>query len=151
MESTRIARVVASGPGAQVAAQGSGLVPVNPILRPILGGSAAGFHYQPALGDLIIVARGQGGLDTIIGTYLNPFSGATLAALQPGECALLHVTGSYVKLTALGDIAIVPAAGRNVLLGAAGAAVALVGSTVQVNTSTGAGSVTGGGSTAVKA
>jgi acetyl-CoA carboxylase carboxyltransferase component len=151
MESTRIARVVASGPGAQVAAQGSGLVPVNPILRPILGGTASGFHYQPALGDLIIVARGQGGLDIIVGAYLNPFSGDTLTALQPGESALLHPTGSYVKLTALGDIALVPAAGRSVLLGAGAGAVARSGDAVSVNTTTGLGTITGAGSPSARA
>jgi formylmethanofuran dehydrogenase subunit C len=50
--------------------------------------------------------------------------------MAAGEFVVGNKAGAYIKLTALGDIVLVPAAGRNVLLGAAGATVARVGDAV---------------------
>lgn len=146
-----IAPVVASASSGSVSSTGLGLVPTGPSRRVVLGGLTGGFHYQPGLGDLLIVAKGPGGIDIVLGTYLDPMATAVLASLVPGEAAIVSAAGAVVKLNASGDILLTPAAGRSVLLGGATGAVARSGDAVSVNTTTGLGTITGPGSANVKA
>lgn len=130
----QIAAVTAVTADGTIRAQGVGMVPIGPNQGIVIGGAASGLIYVPKVGDLIVTAKGPGGQDVLLGSYLDPATKPTWApALAPGEVAIGNAAGAYIKLTALGDIVLVPASGRSVLLGAAGAAVARVGDAVSAS------------------
>lgn len=145
----QVAQVTGYAAGA-VAAQGVGAVTVGPNVGVALGGAAAGAIYAPQPGDLVLVAKGPGGEDIVLGGYLDPTKPpAWLPTLAAGEFAIGNVAGAYIKLTAVGDIALVPASGRNVLLGTGAATVARVGDPVSGTAPSGGGAISAsiGGST----
>jgi len=132
--SVQVAQVTGyTAPGALTAA-GVGAAHVGPGVGIALGGAAAGIIYAPRPGDLVLVAKGPAGEDVVTGSFFDPaHPPAWLPALAAGEVAIGNLAGAYLKLTALGDIVLVPAPGRHVLLGAAGATVARVGDPVSAS------------------
>jgi hypothetical protein len=122
--------------GGAVTAQGFGSVSIGPAVGLALGGAGGGVLYAPQVGDLLVTAKGAGGEDVLLAGSIDPQAPpAWIAALNlaPGEVAVGNAAGAHIRLTALGDVVLVPAPGRSVLLGTAGAAVATVGSAVSAS------------------
>jgi len=133
--SVQIARVTgvvtASG---TVSAAGVGAVAIGPNVGVVLGGAGAGAIYAPEPDDLVVVAKGEAGEDIITGSFVDPVHPpAWLPALVAGEFAIGNRAGAYLRFTAAGDIVLVPAPGRNVLLGTASAPIARVGDPVSAS------------------
>lgn len=139
----QVARVtgVATGSGA-VTASGVGAVAIGPNIGVVLGGAGSGAIYAPEPDDLVVVAKGAAGEDIITGSFFDPdHPPAWLPTLAAGEFAIGNRAGAYLRFTAAGDIVLVPAAGRNVLLGAASAVVARVGDPVNGTAPSGGGAI----------
>jgi len=78
-----------------------------PLMRPMLGGSAGGFHYSPdaASNDLATLVRGPNGFP-IAATYTasaDPRDGVALPNLaNPGDSGIFHKSGNKLVLTYAG-------------------------------------------------
>ena len=138
-------RITGPAPAGGYASAGIGQWPGGPLVRFVIGGPVGGLHYAPDTDDLIVSGKGAGLLDLPLGFYLDPALAYTLApTLQPGQVALLHKSGSSVVLNADGSISLLPAAGKQVLLGPSGSPISRSGDAVQVsgNVPSGGGNVT---------
>ena len=139
----QLAQVTASGPTGAVAAAGVLGVPTGPALGLLIGGQSSGLYVTPDLGDLLIVAKDAGGNDVVLAGWLDPENPPSwVTTTNPGDLVIGNSAGASIQLLATGDIKLVPASGRTVLLGAAGAVVARVGDPVSGTAPSGGGAIT---------
>ena len=127
----------------------------NTTLRPVLGGVTGGFHYgpDPSQGDIVVLTQGNGGWWYPTGYTLPvplPTQTVSTYALNHGESAIIHTSGTVVHIRNDGSVVIKPGSGGLILLGgtAATEGVARIGDAVQVsvNGSAYSGTITAGSS-----
>lgn len=116
------------------------------LCRPMLAGVAAGIHYQPQVGDAVLVIFLEHSLPIAVCGMAPSFTDTAAmqraVVLQPGETQVIGPTGAYSYYDVNGNIKHVPVGSGKLLLGIAsgGQNVARVGDTI-----TGSGSVGSGG------
>lgn len=141
----------------QLIVAGIANLPASPFRGMLFGSAAAHLVYMPLPGDGLILARTSSGTDLPLATDIDPATIIAAQGFQPGDVGLRTATGALIRISAIGDIYVTPAAGRTLILNGgtanavgSGAAVSVSGSISSFGGFTATGTVTSAGNAGVK-
>ena len=152
----RIVRMLGLDALGRLIVAGAANLPASPFRGMLWGSALAHLVYVPVPGDRMLLARTASGTDLPVATDIDPGVAVAAQGFAAGDIGIRTESGALIRISAIGDVYITPAAGRSVILNGgtanavgSGAAVSVSGSISAFGAFTATGTVTDAGNAGI--